>query len=60
MQTKILIVDDERDVELLFRLKFRREIKEKHIDLHFAFSGEDALNYLTTLTLWMFYWYCRI
>ena len=46
MQTKILIVDDERDVELLFRLKFRRELKEKHIDLHFAFSGEDALDYL--------------
>ena len=46
MQTKILIVDDERDVELLFRLQFRREIKEKHIYLQFAFSGEDALNYL--------------
>jgi len=46
MQTKILIVDDERDVELLFRLQFRREIKEKHIYLQFAFSREDALNYL--------------
>jgi len=46
MQTKILIVDDERDVELLFRLQFRREIKEKHIYLQFAFSGEYALNYL--------------
>ncbi len=46
MTPKILVVDDEQDVEMLFRLKFRREIKEHNIDFQFAFSGEDALSYL--------------
>lgn len=40
---KILIVDDEQDVELLFRQKFRKEIKSNAIELEFAFSGHDAL-----------------
>ena len=44
--TRILVVDDERDVELLFRQRFRREIRRGEILLDFAFSGEDALGYL--------------
>jgi CheY-like chemotaxis protein len=40
---KILVVDDERDVEQLFRLRFRKEISRGEIDLVFAFSGEEAL-----------------
>lgn len=43
---KILIVDDERDVELLFRQKFRKEIKEKVLSFEFAFSGSEALEIL--------------
>ncbi len=43
---KILFVDDERDVEALFRQKFRKEIKSGELELSFAFSGEDALNLL--------------
>ena len=43
---KILIVDDERDVELLFRQKFRREIKSGLLELAFAFSGDEALQLL--------------
>jgi CheY-like chemotaxis protein len=43
---KVLVVDDERDVELLFRQQFRREIRAGTIDLHFAFSGEEALEIL--------------
>ena len=42
----ILFVDDEQDVETLFRQKFRREIKSGELELSFAFSGEDALNLL--------------
>ncbi|HKJ48653.1 MAG TPA: response regulator [Christiangramia sp.] len=42
---KILIVDDERDVEELFRQKFRKEIK-KGLELQFAFSGQEALDLL--------------
>ncbi|HYE57951.1 MAG TPA: response regulator [Rhodothermales bacterium] len=43
---KVLVVDDERDVEPLFRQRFRREIKSGELDLVFAFSGEEALESL--------------
>ena len=46
---KVLIVDDEQDVELLFRQKFRKELKSGEFDFHFAFNGEDAIRYLRTL-----------
>jgi CheY-like chemotaxis protein len=44
-----MIVDDEQDVELLFRQKFRKELKSGEYDFHFAFNGEEALRYLHTL-----------
>lgn len=43
---KILIVDDEQDVKILFEQRFRKEIKNKEIEFVFAFSGEEALIYL--------------
>ncbi|RFN60072.1 response regulator [Marixanthomonas ophiurae] len=43
---KILIVDDERDVETLFRQKFRKEIRNNKLELTFAFSGQEALDIL--------------
>ncbi len=43
---KILFVDDERDVEALFRQKFRKEIKRGELELSFAFSGDEALHLL--------------
>ena len=43
---KILVVDDERDIQTLFEQRFRKEIREKLIAFLFAFSGEDALAYL--------------
>ena len=43
---KVLVVDDEKDVQTLFEQRFRREIKEHAIDFVFAFSGEEALLYL--------------
>ena len=43
---KFLVVDDEKDVEMLFRQKFRKEIRSGLIELEFAFSGQDALNRL--------------
>lgn len=46
MDMKILIVDDERDVETLFRQKFRKEIRSKKLILDFAFSGQEALDLL--------------
>ena len=43
---KILVVDDERDIQTLFEQRFRKEIREKLIEFVFAFSGEEALAYL--------------
>ncbi|MBN1340529.1 MAG: response regulator [Bacteroidales bacterium] len=43
---KILVVDDEKDIQLLFEQKFRREIRNGEVTFEFAFSGEEALNYL--------------
>ncbi len=43
---KILVVDDEHDVQLLFKQHFRKEIRSNNMEFMFAFSGEHALNYL--------------
>ena len=43
---KILVVDDEKDVQLLFEQKFRKEIKSGELHFEFVFSGADALVYL--------------
>jgi len=41
-----MVVDDEKDVEILFRQKFRKEVRNKSLDLVFAFSGQEALDML--------------
>lgn len=46
---KILVVDDEKDIRPLFQQRFRREIKNKELNFQFAYSGEDALNFLNSL-----------
>jgi two-component system response regulator (stage 0 sporulation protein F) len=46
---KFLVVDDERDVEMLFRQKFRKEIRSGLIELEFAFSGKEALEHLQSI-----------
>ena len=43
----IVIVDDERDVQTLFEQRFRREVRQGLLQLHFAFSGEEALALLS-------------
>ncbi len=43
---KFLVVDDERDVEMLFRQKFRKEVRKGLVELEFAFSGDEALKIL--------------
>lgn len=40
---KILVVDDETDMEPMIRQKFRRHIREKTYDFEFAFNGVEAL-----------------
>ena len=46
---KILVVDDEKDVQVLFEQRFRREIRNKEMEFAFAYSGEEALQYLNEL-----------
>jgi CheY-like chemotaxis protein len=46
MSVSILIVDDESDVAELFRQRFRRETRQGTYVLHFALSGEEALDKL--------------
>jgi CheY-like chemotaxis protein len=43
---KILVVDDEQDMQTLFQQKFRKEIREGQVQFAFALSGEQALQYL--------------
>lgn len=46
---KILVVDDEKDMETLFQQRFRKEIREHQVEFAFAISGEEALVYLSQL-----------
>ncbi len=46
---KILVVDDERDMEILFQQRFRKEIRDHEVQFAFASSGEEALLYLSQL-----------
>ena len=46
MSVSILVVDDEPDVAELFRQRFRREVRQGTYVLHFAASGEEALDKL--------------
>src|SRR6056297_1110214 len=43
---KFLVVDDEKDVEMLFRQKFRKELRNGLLELEFALSGQEALELL--------------
>ena len=43
---KVLVVDDEVDIQDLFLQKFRKEIRNGEIEFSFAISGENALVYL--------------
>ena len=46
MSVSILVVDDEPDVAELFRQRFRRETRQGTYVMHFAGSGEHALDLL--------------
>jgi two-component system chemotaxis response regulator CheY len=47
---KILVVDDEQDVKVLFEQRFRKEMRNGEMEFVFAFSGEQALQYLQGMT----------
>ena len=48
MSVSILVVDDEPDVAEMFRQRFRREARNGTYVMHFANSGQEALDKLAT------------
>src|SRR5207253_11447289 len=46
MPFKVLIVDDEPDLEVLIRQRFRKRIKDGEFEFVFAHDGQEALNKL--------------
>lgn len=49
MSIYILVVDDEPDVEVLFRQQFRRDIRAERFIMEFANSAPDALERAKTI-----------
>jgi two-component system chemotaxis response regulator CheY len=43
----ILVVDDEKDIQPLFQQRFRKEIRNGEVKFEFAYSGEEALQFLS-------------
>ncbi len=48
MSAKILVVDDEPDLEVIFRQKFRKQIRKNEFAFSFAYNGAEALEQLKT------------
>lgn len=46
---KLLVVDDESDVQLLFQQKFRKEIKSGDMQISYAFNGNSALELIESI-----------
>ena len=44
---KILVVDDERDVQVLFEQRFRKENRSGEMNFVLAFSGQEAMDYMS-------------
>ena len=50
MTLLILVVDDEPDVEMLFRQQFRHDLRARRFTMEFAPSGDMALQRITDAT----------
>ncbi len=46
---KLLVVDDESDVQFLFEQKFRKEIKSGEMQIDFALNGRTALRLIESI-----------
>ncbi|MFZ0650281.1 MAG: response regulator, partial [Pseudolabrys sp.] len=46
MNLLILVVDDEPDVEVLFRQQFRHDLRAGRFTMEFAPSGDKALQHI--------------
>ena len=50
MSFLVLVVDDEPDIELLFRQQFRRDLRDGRFAMEFAQSAQGALQLITDAT----------
>ncbi len=46
---KLLVVDDENDVQFLFQQKFRKEIKAGEMQIEYALNGSSALELIESI-----------
>lgn len=46
---KLIVVDDEKDVQLLFQQSFRKELKKGEVQILYTFDAPAALELLETL-----------
>ena len=46
---KLLVVDDESDVQFLFQQKFRKEIKAGTLQIKYAYNGISALELIESI-----------
>lgn len=51
---KILVVDDEKDVQPLFMQQFRKEIRNGEFDFEFAWSGRKPCAIWTVISMRLF------
>jgi CheY-like chemotaxis protein len=49
MSLLVLVVDDEPDVEMLFRQQFRRDLRDNRFKMDFAQSADNALQRISDL-----------
>jgi class 3 adenylate cyclase len=47
--TKILVVDDEFDLEQLIKQKYRKQIREQSYEFYFAYNGREALEVIASV-----------
>jgi CheY-like chemotaxis protein len=47
----VLVVDDEADVEALFRQQFRRDLRAGHFTMDFARSADKALQRISEVAV---------
>jgi CheY-like chemotaxis protein len=47
---KILVVDDEEDVQLMFKQHFRHELRNQEIKFIFALNAKEAIKFLDELS----------
>ena len=48
---KLLVIDDEKEIEILFQQQFRKEIRDGQVIFVFAFFRRDAIDILQSEAL---------